>query len=357
MLSSLYSLIVQLRNTAYDRGIFRTQRVRVPVISVGNITAGGTGKTPVVEALLGHFLSSGRRTAVITRGYRRRSKGLLVVSDGQGRTVPVEQSGDEAAQVARNFPAAIVVADAERVRGCRYAQEQLGAEVLLLDDAFQHRAIGRDCDILVLDARTGIASLRMLPTGRLREPLRNLRRADVILLSRCESTQRADLLRTALREWTDVPVIATRFRVDSLQQFSHAASEFRPAEAAAAARPLPPGALAGERVLAFCGIGSPAAFRQTLEELGFEVAALESFADHHWYDVADLRRLQQRAQELGVRKLLTTQKDAMRLHALPFEAFAGEIWYPQLALQFLDGEEEFFRRVEQCAGEKTGLRS
>ncbi|MDT8323182.1 MAG: tetraacyldisaccharide 4'-kinase, partial [Bacteroidota bacterium] len=177
MISSLYAIAMQLRNAAYDRGVLRAQDAGVPVISVGNITAGGTGKTPVVEALLVRLLAAGRRPAMVTRGYRRESRGLLVVSDGAGMLRDVRESGDEPYQVAAKFPRVPVIADEKRIRGCRHAVQRFDAEILLLDDGFQHRAVARDCDIVVVDAQIGLDGLRMLPSGRLREPLRNLARA------------------------------------------------------------------------------------------------------------------------------------------------------------------------------------
>lgn len=343
MISSLYALAMQLRNAAYDRGLFRAHDAGVPVVSVGNITAGGTGKTPVVEALIGRLLDAGRRPAMVTRGYRRESRGLLVVSDGAGRLRGVRESGDEPSQVAAKYPRVPVIADEKRIRGCRYAVAEFDADILLLDDAFQHRAVARACDIVVVDARVGLDGLRMLPKGRLREPLGSLARADVILLSRCADVDHGRRLREALRPLTAAPVFATRFAVQDFGQLPTPAGDDPPRGRAVS---LPLEKVQGTRVFAFCGIGSPGSFTATLRETGLDVAGQRDFPDHHWYTAADIDALWKDAASVGADALCTTEKDAVRLQALPDAAAQGAaapgtVLFPRVALEFLEGEEEF----------------
>jgi tetraacyldisaccharide 4'-kinase len=340
MLSYLYRIGVRLRNAAYDRGIFRVHHVDVPVVSVGNITAGGTGKTPVVEHLLAHFTARGLRPAVVTRGYRRSTRGLFVVSDGSGSRQGVRQSGDEASQIAGKFPHAVVVADEQRVRGCRHAATTFNADLILLDDAFQHRAVARDFDIAVVDAQVGIDRLRLLPAGRLREPLENLGRADAVLLSRCEGAEQAAQLKAGLAQWTSAAVFATRFVVNGFRRFAPSSSAAMTTVDAPDAM-LSPAGLAGKRVLAFCGIGSPRAFALTLSEAGVDAAVFETFADHHWYAADDLRKLRAMADRADISMFVTTEKDAVRLRDVDGSAELTELWYPELRLEFIDGEEEF----------------
>ena len=347
MLSHLYRIGVQLRNAAYDRGIFRAHRVGVPVVSVGNVTAGGTGKTPVVEYLLAHFTARDRATAVVTRGYKRSTRGLFVVSDGKGSPQGVRESGDEASQIAMKFPHAVIVADEQRVRGCRHAVAALKAEMILLDDAFQHRTVARDCDLVVIDAQVGIENLRMLPAGRLREPLENLRRADVILLSRCETAEQAAQLRAELGRYTTAPVFATRFVVAGIRRFSEATLAAVPIKQSPEGL-LAPNALAGRRALAFCGIGSPRAFAATLAEAGIDVAVFESFVDHHWYGVDDLKKLRAKADHENISLFVTTEKDAMRLKDVAGAAELPELWYPELRLEFIERKEEFLLLLGQA---------
>jgi len=155
----------------------------VPVVSVGNITTGGTGKTPVVEWIVRHFLNQNLKVAVVSRGYRRTSRGTVVVSDGRSVLAAPDIGGDEAFQIARKFPAAIVVVDERRIRGARVALTNFGAKVVVLDDGFQHRSLHRTLDIVMVDAVPGLRRIRMLPAGLRREPVASLKRATIVVLS------------------------------------------------------------------------------------------------------------------------------------------------------------------------------
>lgn len=338
LFARLYAVLMRLRNAAYDRGVLRMRYVSVPVLSVGNITAGGTGKTPVVEYLLAYCLEQGLRPAVVTRGYRRKSRGLVVVSDGRGSRLLAEKSGDEAAQIARKFPGVVVIADADRVRGARHAVSTYGADVILLDDAFQHRAIARDCDIVVVDAQQDLAAQRMIPAGRLREPLDYLRRADMVLLSRCRSIDACAEAVDSLRRWTDAPVFSSTFHAPSLKRLSPAHNEaeaprLSPAIDGTETVPeLSPDTFAGHSVIAFCGIGSPNSFRRLLTDLHMQIDTFHSVGDHHWYSQREMRGLVREALQRTGGILLTTEKDAVRL--------ADEDWVEELLgeLSFANGE-------------------
>lgn len=333
ILSSIYRVIVQLRNRAYESGLLRTRRAPVPVISVGNITAGGSGKTPVVEHVLHQLIARDVKPAVLTRGYRRESKGLVVVSDGSGRYSDTRESGDEAMQIARKFPAVPVIACEKRNAGARHAIDHCGAEVLVLDDAFQHRAIARDLDIVVFDASEERDRHRMLPVGRLREPLGNLARADLIVLSRCDSAVDCDAVAQSVCAHTEAPAVRTAFAVHSLRMLESGERS-------------DPNALEGRDVFAFCGIGTPAAFEHTLRSLGMNVRELVSFRDHHWYSIEDMQRLIRRSEELGVDALLTTEKDAVRIAEMIRDAGAPNLCYPELHMEFLEGEKTFIAALD-----------
>lgn len=329
---------MRLRNKAYDQGYLRIVRIPVPVISVGNITAGGTGKTPIVERIVEYHLNMGIRTAVVSRGYKRESTGSVVVSDGKGSIVDVPSGGDEPVQIARKFPDAVVLADAKRVRGCLRAVEEFGAEIIILDDAYQHRAVGRNVDVVVIDASSGLYAQRLLPAGRLREPLVNLSRADVLLLSRCEADVAHEQMTLALRAYSKVPVFATRFLPQHLRRL-HDGGE------------LPHDALRGASVVSFCGIGAPASFLQTMDHMGIASLQHHEFPDHHRFTDEDIAMLLDGAGTAGT-ALLTTEKDAMRL-LLHRKAFEGvDVLYPVMRLEFLGAEDAFFRLV----AERTALR-
>ena len=291
VLSRAYEAVVQLRNRAFDRGLFRVHRAPVPVISVGNVTAGGSGKTPVVEHLVRLLIAGGWMPAVVTRGYRRESRGLLDVSDGRGRYSSARESGDEAMQIARKFPRVPVIACEKRIDGARHAAERRGAQVVVLDDAFQHRGIARDLDIVVFDATAGDC----------------------------------DTVAQTLTAYTEAPVVRTVFSVAALRKIG--SEEYLPADA-----------LEGTDVFAFCGIWTPAAFERTLNGLGMRVRACAAFRDHHWYSADDLQRMFRRAGEVDARILLTTEKDAVRIGGMP-EAAGRDIYYPELWLEITEGEE------------------
>jgi tetraacyldisaccharide 4'-kinase len=331
--SRIYGAAVNARNTAYDAGWLRSVRLPVPVISVGNITAGGTGKTPVVERLVEYTLGRGLPTAVVSRGYKRDSRGSIVVSDGKGRIVDVAAGGDEPVQIARKFPDAVVLADAKRSRGCRRAVVEFGVAVIILDDAYQHRAVHRNADIVVLDASSGLYAQKLLPAGRLREPLRNLSRADVLLLSRCDADVAHEQMALALRAYSNVPVFATRFVPTVLRRLNDGGQRAHDA-------------FRGSGVVSFCGIGAPASFLRTMDLMGVASLVHHEFPDHHRFSDEDIAMLCRSAREVQA-QLFTTEKDAMRLlhHQNALEGL--EVWYPVMRLEFLGGEQAFFRLIEQ----------
>jgi tetraacyldisaccharide 4'-kinase len=325
LVSALYASVVRVRNRAYDCGIARSVKLPIPVISVGNITAGGTGKTPIVEYILS--LQPSARPVVLSRGYRRDSRGTLVVSDGQGCIADAAAGGDEPVQIAANAPTVPVIVDAKRRRSAHLAMEQFDADLLLLDDAFQHRSLRRDLDIVVYDASVFPSRQRMLPRGRLREPLEGLRRASVLLLTRCRDSAHAAAVERELRVFSEAPMFATQFLPVETRTLS--------------GDTMPSQELAGTQVGAFCGIGNPVSFAHTLELMETRVHWMEEFPDHHRYTEIEVAALMRRAEDSGVGALLTTEKDAMRLRLLPAMESPIPVVYPKMALRFLEGEEEF----------------
>jgi tetraacyldisaccharide 4'-kinase len=331
--AALFELVVRLRNAAYDHALVPIHRIGVPVISVGNITMGGAGKTPLVAHLAGMLHDADLRVAVVTRGYGRTTRGTVVVSDAAGTCLTAREGGDEPVQLARALPWLPIVADEVRARGCRHAVARFAPDVILLDDAFQHRAVARDLDIVAIDAARAATDLRMAPVGRLREPLAHLARASLIVLTRCDDAATADALEHRLAACTDAPIVRTRFAVAALRD--------------ARTREVVDG---GEgAVLAFCGIGSPASFRTTLAEASCDVADLRVFADHQVYREGDIAALHARAQELGVGTLVTTEKDVARIGVMP-EAWGDlRVVYPEMTTVLLTGAEVLCSRVLEVA--------
>ncbi len=336
LVSALYASVMRVRNHAYDCGIARSTRLPIPVISVGNITAGGTGKTPIVEYILS--LQPSARPVVLSRGYRRDSRGTLVVSDGQGNVVDAAAGGDEPVQIAGNAPTVPVIVDAKRRRAAQLALRRFNADLLVLDDAFQHRALCRDLDIVVYDASVPPSRQRMLPRGRLRESLEGLRRATVLLLTRCRDREHAAAIEQELRAFTEAPMFATQFLPVETRRLSGDA--------------MPSAELNGQQVGAFCGIGNPVSFAHTLELMGTRVQWMEEFPDHHRYTETEVVALLRRAEDSGVRALLTTEKDAMRLRLLPAAEHSIPVVYPKMALRFLEGEKDFVAMLRACVRDR-----
>jgi tetraacyldisaccharide 4'-kinase len=320
MLAMLYGAAIRLRNRAFDRGLLRARPCAAPVVSVGNISAGGAGKTPLVARFAEHFLDGGLRTAVVTRGYGRRTRGSFVVSDGAGAVASCEDGGDEPVMLARALPALAVVADEQRARGCALAVARFGAQRIVLDDAFQHRACARDADIVAVDAARDPRRDALLPRGRLREPLSALRRASAVILTRCEDGPRTDAAERALRQETDAPVFRSAYAPVALRRFG---SEIL----------LATDALRGREALTFCGIAVPASFLHTAEQLGVRSVRHMDFRDHHPYTARDIARLRALADS---RPMLTTEKDAVRLAAHGDALSDVELFYPVMRATFQD---------------------
>ena len=290
----LFRGAVRARNAWLDRP-GRATRVSVPVISVGNLAVGGTGKTPLVAWLARHLVQEGHVPAIVSRGYGGTAgPGPLVVSSGGGPRLNARVAGDEPLLLARAVPRAIVVVGSDRIEGARTAAS-LGATAVLLDDGFQHRRLARDLDVVLLDGRAPFANRRMLPAGPLREPPKALRRAGIVVLTRLSPSDRAAAAVAAVRK--------TGFAGPVLRA-GHDPAGFVSREGAAIDPP--------DRVVAFCGIGDPERFRSDLSGLGVTILGFHAFRDHHVLSAPEIRSLADEARRHGV-PLATTQKDLVRL--------------------------------------------
>ena len=318
-LSWFYGAVAFLRNRFYDWGIWRTHRLPAAVVSVGNLSAGGTGKTPVTLALaqLLQRPPYGVRVAILSRGYRRKSKGFQWVSAGAESLCDWEASGDEPQIFARRLHGVPVAVDADRVRGGAALIKEYSPRVILLDDGFQHRRLARDLDIVLIDPPRDLREA-LLPRGLLREPFSSLGRADLILLMAQEGE-------SALFEesWK---YCADRFgeeRLIACRSQRRACYELRTGENISLE------SLGGTRLLPFCGIAKPENFLLTLSGLGSEIPILIRFRDHHVYSLRDLERLALIYAKHKAQYLITTEKDAVKLgglfHALPILVLQTEI--------------------------------
>ena len=294
-LSALYDRILEARAERYATGRSRSARLSRPVVSVGNLTVGGTGKTPFVLHLAERFLSEGRRPAILSRGYGRRSRDVVVVSRGDGALVGPDEGGDEPVLLAHRLPGAIVVVAPRREDAAR-AAEAFAPDVFLLDDGFQHLCVRRDLDLLLLDAADPFGGGKYPPFGRLREPLSALRRADGFVFTRgLPGHPTPAELSTVAGENRAAPVFTARIFPEGLTGPS----------GAPAAKP--------ERSLAVCGIATPASFFASLAAIGIEPAERLVFPDHRRYGDRDVRRIAAAARQTSSAAVVTTEKDAVKL--------------------------------------------
>ena len=295
----LYGLVMSARNALYGHGILEAWRSPLPVVSVGNITTGGTGKTPLVDWIVKCYHTHGKKTAIISRGYGRLTKGPLLVSDGSGILPGSRDAGDETAMLAARNPSTIVIVAEKRRDGVELLMREFAGrlpDVIVLDDAFQHRAIARDLDIVVINAGEPFGGGRVLPAGRLREPLRGLRRADLFILNKITDERKVAGIMAVLQP-LGKPVVCARVRAGGLI-------------AAGSER----GIRDGEKIraLAFAGIGAPEGFLHSLGEAGVEVVASRFFRDHQPYTQESVRAITAESQRLGLVPV-TTEKDWFRI--------------------------------------------
>jgi tetraacyldisaccharide 4'-kinase len=301
-ISALWGRALEARARLYRSGALASHRVPCPVVSVGNLTFGGTGKTPFVEFLVRRLRFEGRRPGVLSRGYGRRSKGVVVVSRGEGPLVGADEGGDEPVAIARRVPSVPVVVAEKRSEAARAALD-LGADLLILDDGYQHLALRRDVDLLLLDAADPFGGGKLPPAGRLREPLSALARADAVVFTRVNRAEISPEARLQLDRWNrGAPVFTVRIRPAGLWDERGS--------------PVTASQLTARRFVAVCGIANPARFARSLAELDLSPEELLAFPDHHRYDRRDLERIRRVADRTGSAWILTTEKDVVKLEGM-----------------------------------------
>jgi len=312
VLSWPYSLVIRLRNGLYSAGLFRAHRVDAIVISVGNLTTGGTGKTPLVVWLCRAIRPRQRRCTILTRGYK---------TEGQ-------ELSDEPAVLAAQCPETNVVVNPNRVAGARQAIEERGAKVLILDDGFQHRRLARDIDIVTIDATSPFGYGRLLPAGLLREPVAGLRRAHAAVITRCDQVpkERLTQIEQELRQVNPDMVLATSIH--------------------APVGVVTPGGkeiglekLRGKRVYAFCGLGNPEAFFDTVGRIGGVMVGCRAFDDHYAYTRGDLDEIRTLAAGQKAEYIVTTQKDWTKIAPLLPPEGDPPMAYLAIEIEFTTGSE------------------
>lgn len=338
-----YACGIRLRTYGYDRGWLARRQLPVPVISIGNLTVGGTGKTPLVIELTQWLLEAGRRVAVLSRGYKRTSREpWLLVSDGTKMVATAEAAGDEPFLIAQRCPRAIVAVGADRYRsGCRIL-DRCPVDCILLDDGFQHLGLYRDIDLLLLDATDTQGLKELLPAGRLREPMTAAKRATAVIVTRAEKPIQVDAVMTRLRGAVDpVPTTAqVVFRVMEVVSLS-------------TGRSRPGGWCRGKKALLVSGVGHSGSFRATADTLGISVLDEVIYPDHYRYTGHEVARLEKRVAELNAELVLTTEKDAGKIQ--PFLAQHDDRWWAaRLQVEWLTGASEIRKLVTDVRSTAMG---
>lgn len=346
-LSIGYRAVVQLRLFFYDKGVMRRYPLGCQVISVGNLTVGGTGKTPVVEIFARELQQAGRKVAILSRGYRKKEPPFLerainrlllrthrspprIVSDGRHLLLDSEMSGDEPYMLAANLKDVVVLVDRDRVKSGRYAIKKFGCDTLILDDGFQYQALKHRLEIVLVDFTNPFGNGHVLPRGILREPMRNIQRAHFIFITKT-ADDTVDL-RRRIQSWNpDAEIIDCVHRPRYLCQVY--TREHLPLET-----------LRGMRIVALSGIAAPQGFERTLADLGATLLQCVRHADHHRYEQQEIIDIVNQADSLEADAILTTEKDAVRIPRL--DRCAVPLYYLRVDIEIINGAEGFRQCVE-----------
>ena len=348
-LSFLFLTVVSVRYFLYRTGLLRRYPLGTQVISIGNVTAGGTGKTPVTEIFARTLAAEGRKVAILSRGYRRKEapwwqrlftqviEKPLVVSDGRHVLLDSATGGDEPYMLASNLPGVAVVVDRNRVKAGRYAVNRLGCDTLILDDGFQYQKLKHSIEVVLVDSTNPFGNGNMLPRGILREPVRNLRRADIIFLTKCRGDVSA--VKQEIRRYNTTAEIVECNHTPKVLKDVWSREEF------------PLDWLRGKTVCTLSGIASPKGFENSLRHLGAKVVWCERYADHHRYDASEVLYALNRTADMGADALVTTEKDAVRFPRL--ETAPVKCLYLRIAIEILAGGESFTQLINRICFRKS----
>ena len=341
-LSKVFQFVVCLRYVFYDIGVLRRFPLGCQVISIGNVTAGGTGKTPVTEIFARELTKAGRKVAILSRGYRRKEapwwqrifKNVIekpvVVSDGRQILVDAATGGDEPYMLAANLPGVCVLVDRNRVKSGRYAISHFGCDTLLLDDGFQYQRLKHSHEVVLVDSTNPIGNGHMLPRGILREPAKHLKRADVVFITKCSGDQ------------SDVRDLVRRYNPRAeIIECRHAPRLLKDVWSR---EELPLEWLKGKTLATLSGIAVPQGFEDSLRKLGARVIWCERYADHHRYDASEIIFALNKTADMHAEALITTEKDAVRFPRL--EKTPVPCYYLRVDIEIMSGAENFAAAVD-----------
>ena len=344
-LSSFYGVAMKARRALYQRGLLRVHNAGAPVISVGNITVGGTGKTPLVQWIADDLARNKRRVCILTRGYGRHSSGnRVIVSNGSEILCDADEAGDEAFLLAESLKdRAAVICDADRVAAARWTVDNLKSDVFILDDGFQNLRIARSLNLVTIDATNPWGNRRLLPAGILREPVGELTRADCVVITRVDDPNRAEELQREIERLSEGRrVFRSRMRILRLRPLQEKSDDDRTLIVGKEVR--------SSSVAAFCGIGNPQSFFAQLRRDGYKLCHTQTFRDHHIYKQTDIDRVVRESISHGAQTLLTTAKDEVKLRSLRLDlpCYAVDIEIE------IDEKEKLSTLIEEAIRKRSG---
>ena len=327
VLSFFYQFIINFRNWLYDQKILKEIMLPCPVISVGNITVGGTGKTPCVIMLARMLKENGFKPAILSRGYRGKSdQPVHIISDDKKISVDSRTAGDEPVLMARELEGIPVITGAKRAITGKTAINQFGVDVLICDDAMQHRQLFRDINLVLLDSQTSKGNDYLLPRGRLREPMTGLSRASAFVLTRADEVLQANHKPGGAVLSAKIPVFKSIHKPKNLVKGDYSLQ-------------MPISELKGKKVCAFCGIAKPDSLKRTLLTAGANILSFDAFGDHHGYNKNELEKIKQKFIDSRADFLISTQKDGMRLQEFP--EFLKMIYMLRIEMEIVPSRESF----------------
>jgi len=329
-----------LRNKGYDQGWLTSTKLDTPIVSVGNLTVGGTGKTPVVIALAEWWIRQGKFVAILSRGYGRTSSGSVMVSDGHtSENQPWEVVGDEPALMARNLPTVPVLVDEDRIRGARLLIDRFHPDIILLDDAFQHRRLQRSLDIVLLSAGDTHSAYQLFPVGRLREPWSGLKRAHVILVTKSNVFTLSPEIKSQLNQ-----LFVPWFPVSLIPRDVIPLTTTTPK--------LNLNDLKNRSILLVSGIGDPESFAASVRDLGIPFQDHLMFRDHQSFGKRETDQIQSRLINAGADLVLTTEKDAIRLEQVISEDIP--VAYLKIGMELPEEAQRFIlEQIDAAAGKQN----
>jgi len=336
LFSLLYGFAVIIRLLLYSSGLLKTSEIGCKVVSVGNITVGGTGKTPAVEFIVSRLRERGVKAAVLSRGYGgKRQSGAAILSDGKTFYLGPGEAGDEPYMLAKKLRGVPVLVGADRTLLARLAVAEFDPDILVLDDGFQHVRLKRDLDILLIDGEKGLGNGSLFPRGPLREPLSALKRAGIVLITK--SLRRADSIEEMISNSAHRPLIfKSSYRAVRLVSVG-------------GSKDIGMEELSGARIMALSAIADPDSFTSTLKGLGAKLLCRAEFPDHHDYGKADLEKINEEARLKGAEYVVTTGKDAVKIEQIEMR-WALPLFSLEIDLDMGGKEADFIDAVLQGSG-------